>query len=242
MGVFVGTGPIAGVTYDTAVIPGDGVGPAVTSTVLPLFRDAADACGFALRTAEYDWGGDRYRETGAMVPDDALERLAAHDAIMLGAVGHPEVPDHVRLCGLLLPVRKGFDQGIRKRPAVLYEGVGSPLRGYAGGDIDLVVYRENTEGEHSDAVGQRQPDKRAPSMFEPVHGSAPDIAGRGVVNPLAMVRSGAMLFDHLGGTAAADTPEAAVADQLADPGAPRTPDIGGDAVTEAVVDDPCHKI
>ena len=345
-------------SYDIGVIRGDGIGPAVIDAVVPLLDGVAAEGGFDVVTTEYDWGSERYLETGAMMPDDGLDRLESHDAVLLGAVGHPEVPDHVTLHGLLLPIRKGFDQGICKRPAVLFEGIESPLRGYAGGDIDFVVYRENTEGEYADVGGREHrgfdnevavqtnvftresterivraafeaatereghltsitksnaqahsmvfwddvvaevsadypgveverllvdaaamdlvrrpdefdvlvasnlfgdiltdvgaivsgsmglapsaninPDGQYPSMFEPVHGSAPDIVGQGVANPLATVLSTAMLLDHVGEAAASDRLWEAVRAQLADPDAPRTPDVGGDATTDAVVDD-----
>ena len=345
-------------TYDIGVIEGDGIGPEVIDAVRPLIDDVAAAHDAAVTTHDYDWGSERYLETGAMMPDDGLDRLAGHDAILLGAVGHPEVPDHITLHGLLLPIRKGFDQSVCKRPAVLFEGIESPLRGYEGGDVDFVVYRENTEGEYADVggrehrgfdheiavqsavftreatetivreafeaaseraghltsitksnaqahsmvfwddvvdeVGAEYPDVEVerllvdaaamdlirrpeefdvlvasnlfgdvltdvgaivsgsmglapsanvdpsgeyPSMFEPVHGSAPDIAGQGVANPLATVLSTSMLFEHLEETAAAAALWDAVVEQLADADAPRTPDIGGSAGTEAVVED-----
>lgn len=345
-------------TYDIGVIEGDGIGPEVIDAVRPLIDDVAAAHDAAVTTRDYDWGSERYLETGAMMPDDGLDRLAGHDAILLGAVGHPEVPDHITLHGLLLPIRKGFDQSVCKRPAVLFEGIESPLRGYEGGDVDFVVYRENTEGEYADVggrehrgfdheiavqsavftreatetivreafeaaseraghltsitksnaqahsmvfwddvvdeVGAEYPDVEVerllvdaaamdlirrpeefdvlvasnlfgdvltdvgaivsgsmglapsanvdpsgeyPSMFEPVHGSAPDIAGQGVANPLATVLSTSMLFEHLEETAAAAALWDAVVEQLADADAPRTPDIGGSAGTEAVVED-----
>ncbi|WP_227356454.1 isocitrate/isopropylmalate dehydrogenase family protein [Haladaptatus salinisoli] len=344
--------------YEIATIPGDGIGPEVVDAALPLFEEAADAAGFGFETTRYDWGTERYLDDGAMMPDDGLDRLAESDAILLGAVGHPEVPDHVTLHGLLLPIRKGFDQGVCKRPSVLFDGIESPLRGYEGGDIDFVVYRENTEGEYADVGGREHrgfgndvaiqsgvftregterivraafeaaaeregrltsitksnaqahsmvfwddivaevgeeyagveverllvdaasmdfirrpeefdvvvasnlfgdiltdigaivtgsmglapsanvdPDGDYPSMFEPVHGSAPDIAGQGVANPLATVLSGSMFFEHLGERSAADDLWDAVEAQVADPDAPRTPDLGGDATTEDVVSD-----
>jgi len=342
-------------SYDIALIPGDGIGPEVVDATLPILDAAAAAHGFDVETTRYDWGTDRYLSTGAMMPDDGLDQLAAHDAILLGAVGHPEVPDHVTLNGLLLPIRKGFDQSICKRPAVLFEGVDSPLKGYAGGDIDILVFRENTEGEYADIGGRehvgyanevavqsavytrrsterivraafeaatersghltnvtksnaqahgmvfwddivaevsedypgveverllvdaasmdmvRRPDefdvvvcsnlfgdiltdvgaivtgsmglapsanidpgRDNPSMFEPVHGSAFDITGEGVANPLATVLSGSLMFEHLGEDAAATALWDAVAAQLADADAPRTADLGGNAGTEAV--------
>ncbi|NEU58658.1 isocitrate/isopropylmalate dehydrogenase family protein [Halorussus sp. MSC15.2] len=344
--------------YEIATIPGDGIGPEVVDAALPLFEDAADAAGFTFETDRFDWGSERYVEEGAMMPDDGLDRLESYDSILLGAVGHPEVPDHVTLHGLLLPIRKGFDQGICKRPSVLFDGIESPLRGYEGGDINFVVYRENTEGEYADVGGREHlgfdndvavqsgvftrdaterivraafdaateregkvtsitksnaqahsmvfwddiveeigeeypeveverllvdaasmdfirrpeefdvvvasnlfgdiltdigaivtgsmglapsaninPDGEYPSMFEPVHGSAPDIVGQGVANPLATVLSGSMLFEHLGEQAAADALWDAVTEQVADPDAPRTPDLGGEAATEDVVAD-----
>jgi tartrate dehydrogenase/decarboxylase/D-malate dehydrogenase len=345
-------------SYDIALIPGDGIGPEVVDATLPILDAAATAAGFDVETTRYDWGTDRYLNEGAMMPDDGLDRLASHDAILLGAVGHPDVPDHVTLNGLLLPIRKGFDQSICKRPAVLFEGVDSPLKGYSGGDIDVLVFRENTEGEYADVGGRehrgyenevavqsavytrrsterivraafeaatersghltnvtksnaqahgmvfwddivaevseeypgveverllvdaasmdmvRRPDefdvvvcsnlfgdiltdvgaivtgsmglapsanvdpgRDNPSMFEPVHGSAFDITGEGVANPLATVLSGSLMFDHLGEDAAATALWDAVADQLADADAPRTADLGGESGTEAVAAD-----
>ncbi|WP_251342319.1 isocitrate/isopropylmalate dehydrogenase family protein [Haloplanus halophilus] len=345
-------------TYDIALVPGDGIGPAVVDAALPVLSAAADAHGFDVETTRHDWGTERYLSAGAMMPDDGLDRLADSDAILLGSVGHPEVPDHVTLNGLLLPIRKGFDQTICKRPAVLFDGVRSPLRGYEGGDIDILVFRENTEGEYADVGGRehlgfenevavqsavytrrsterivraafeaaseraghltnvtksnaqahgmvfwddvvaevseeypdvtverllvdaasmdliRRPDefdvivcsnlfgdiltdvgaivtgsmglapsanvdpgRDHPSMFEPVHGSAFDIVGEGVANPLATVLSGSLMFEHLGEEAAASALWDAVAAQLADEGAPRTPDLGGESTTEAVAAD-----
>ncbi|MFB6256550.1 MAG: isocitrate/isopropylmalate dehydrogenase family protein [Haloplanus sp.] len=345
-------------SYDIALIPGDGIGPEVVDATLPILDAAATTHGFGIETTRYDWGTDRYLSAGAMLPDDGLDLLARHDAILLGAVGHPEVPDHVTLNGLLLPIRKGFDQSICKRPAVLFEGVDSPLKGYAGGDIDILVFRENTEGEYADVGGREHagyanevavqsavytrrsterivraafeaasersghltnvtksnaqahgmvlwddivaevsedyprveverllvdaasmdmvrrpeefdvvvcsnlfgdiltdvgaivtgsmglapsanidPGRDNPSMFEPVHGSAFDITGEGVANPLATVLSGSLMFAHLGEDAAAEALWDAVAAQLADADAPRTADIGGSAGTEAVATD-----
>ena len=345
-------------SYDIALIPGDGIGPEVVDATLPILDAAATAHGFDVETTRYDWGTDRYLTEGAMMPDDGLDRLASHDAILLGAVGHPDVPDHVTLNGLLLPIRKGFDQSICKRPAVLFEGVDSPLKGYEGGDIDILVFRENTEGEYADVGGRehagyanevavqsavytrrsterivraafeaatersghltnvtksnaqahgmvfwddivnevseeypgveverllvdaasmdmvRRPDefdvvvcsnlfgdiltdvgaivtgsmglapsanvdpgRDNPSMFEPVHGSAFDIMGEGVANPLATVLSGSLMFEHLGEADAATALWDAVAEQVADGDAPRTADLGGESGTEAVAAD-----
>jgi tartrate dehydrogenase/decarboxylase/D-malate dehydrogenase len=342
--------------HDIALIPGDGIGPEVIDATLPLLQDAADTSGTNIETTRFDWGSERYLNEGTMMPEDALSRIAGFDSILLGAVGHPDVPDHITLHGLLLPIRKGFDQNVCIRPSTLFEGIESPLRGYTSGDIDFVVYRENTEGEYADIGGHehpgfdhevatqtalftregtetivraafeaaseregrltsvtksnaqghsmvfwdevvaevaeeypevevesllvdaasmdliRRPEEfdvlvasnlfgdvltdigaiitgsmglapsanidpsgERPSMFEPVHGSAPDIAGENVANPLATVLSGAMLFDHLGETAAAAALRETVEAQVAD--GPRTPDLGGTAGTDAVVDD-----
>ena len=345
-------------SYEIAVIPGDGIGSEVVDAALPVVEAAAENAGFGIETTRFEWGTEYYLERGEMMPDDGVERLQKFDNIFLGAVGHPEVPDHVTLHGLLLPIRKGLDQYVCKRPNVLFEGIESSLRGYGPGDIDFVVYRENTEGEYAsvggrehrgfehetaiqsavftrhgterivraafeaavdreghltsitksnaqahsmvfwddivDEVGEEfpgveverllvdaaamdlirrphefdvvvasnlfgdiltdigaqitgsmglapsgnvHPGDAYPSMFEPVHGSAPDIVGDGIANPLATVLSWSMLFADLGETAAADAVWTAVVDQLADESAPRTPDIGGDEGTDAVAAD-----
>ncbi|MFB6109136.1 MAG: isocitrate/isopropylmalate dehydrogenase family protein [Haloplanus sp.] len=345
-------------SYDIAVIPGDGIGNEVVEAVEPLLVDVAATRGVEVETTWFDWGSQRYLEEGALMPADGLDTLESFDAILLGAVGHPDVPDHVTLRGLRLPITKGFNQHVCKRPAHLFEGVQSPLRGYDGGDIDFVVYRQNTEGEYADVGGRehegfrnevavqasvftreateavvrpafeaaserggkltnvtksnaqaygmvfwddvvaevseeypgvkverllvdaasmdfvRRPDEfdvvvasnlfgdiltdiggiisgslrlapstnidpsgEFPSMFEPVHGSAFDIMGQGVANPLATVLSGGLMFDHLGETAIATALSDGVAAQLADPDAPRTADIGGDASTVDVTAD-----
>lgn len=346
------------VAYDIATIPGDGIGRTVVDATLPVLRAASEEHGFSFEVTEYDWSTERYRDEGAMMPEDGLDRLAAHDEILLGAVGHPDVPDHVTLRGLLLPIRKQFNQYVCKRPTVLHRGVDSPLRGYAGGDIDFVVFRENTEGEYADVGGREHrgfdnevavqsalvtregteriarqafraadersgkltnvtksnaqaygmvlwddvvrevatefpevtverllvdaasmdlvrrpeefdvvvasnlfgdiltdlgavisgsmglapsanlnPEGRYPSLFEPVHGSAPDIVGEAVANPLATILSGAMLLEQLDEAAAARRVRGAVREQLADSSAPRTPDLGGESSTYEVADD-----
>lgn len=345
-------------SYETAIIPGDGIGVEVVDAAFPVVEAAAADAGFEIEPTRFDWGTEYYLDRGEMMPDDGLDRLQEFDTIFLGAVGHPEVPDHVTLHGLLLPIRKGFDQYVCKRPNVLFEGIESPLQGYGAGDVDFVVYRENTEGEYANVGGREHrgfehetavqsavftrrgterivraafeaaaereghltsitksnaqahsmvfwddivaevseefpsvdverllvdaaamdlirrpqefdvvvasnlfgdiltdigaqitgsmglapsgnihPGDGNPSMFEPVHGSAPDIVGDGVANPLATVLSWSMLFDDLGETDAADALWTAVTDQLADDSAPRTPDIGGTAGTEDVAAD-----
>ena len=345
-------------SYEIAVIPGDGIGPEVMNATLPFIEDVAEYTGVSIEWNRYDWGSERYVAHGSMMPENGLDYLRDHDAILLGAVGHPDVPDHITLRGLMLPIRKSFNQQICKRPSVLFDGVESPLRGYRAGDIDFVVFRENTEGEYADAGGRehigqphetavqtaiytkagteaivrsafeaaadrsghltnvtksnaqaygmvmwddiveevgreypnvqverllvdaasmdliRRPeefdvlvasnlfgdiltdigaiitgsmglapsaninrDDEYPSMFEPVHGSAPDIAGEGVANPLATVLSAAMMFEHLGEFDATSTIHSIVSNQLADANGPRTPDLGGNATTDEVVVD-----
>jgi tartrate dehydrogenase/decarboxylase/D-malate dehydrogenase len=344
-------------SYEIATIPGDGIGPEVVDATLPLFEEVAQNHGVEVEFTRYDWGSDRYLEEGAMMPDDALDQLEPSDAILLGAVGHPEVPDHVTLHGLLLPIRKQFDQQICERPSILFEGVESPLEGYSGGDIEFVVFRENTEGEYSDIGGRehvgfdhefavqtsvftrqgteailraafeaaeerkghltsitksnaqaysmvfwdelveevredypevevesllvdaasmdfiRRPEEfdvvvasnlfgdiltdigaivtgsmglapsgninrsgEFPSMFEPVHGSAPDITGEGIANPIATVLSAAMLFENVGEEGVSEDLWSAVRAVLADDSAPTPPDLGGSAGTEEIVD------
>jgi tartrate dehydrogenase/decarboxylase/D-malate dehydrogenase len=347
-------------SFTIAVIPGDGVGREVVPAALRVLDRVSNKFGIQFEYTHEDWGTDYYFQHGRMMPPDALDRLRPADAILLGAVGHPEVPDHITLNGLLLPIRRAFDQYANVRPAILYRGVESPLAKYKGGDIDMVVVRENTEGEYAQVGGfvyHTQPDevaiqtsvftrrgvervvrfafelarkrrkrvasitksnaqgygmvlwdrtfemvareypdvetesllvdaaamnfvrrphtfdvvvgsnlfgdilsdlsaiitgsiglaasanldpsRRHPSMFEPVHGSAPDIAGRGVVNPLAAILSAGMMLDHLGAEDAARAVERSVADVLAE-GKVRTPDLGGagstDEITAAVLD------
>ncbi len=342
--------------YSIALIPGDGIGNEVTSVAFEVALQAAKASGITLVSTVYDWGTDYYFKHGTMMPANAIDTLRGRDAILLGAVGHPKVPDHVTLNGLLLPIRRRFDQFANVRPAVLYRGVSSPLRGMNAGDIDMVVVRENTEGEYAqiggfvhethpqevaiqtavftrhgveriiryafelatkrkkkslvtsitksnaqafsmvlwdrvfqsvaaefpaiktesllvDAAAMNfvrrpqtfdvvvasnlfgdilsdisaivsgsiglaasaniDPTRRFPSMFEPVHGSAPDIAGKGIANPLAAIVSAAMMLDHLGLRSAAQKMDAAIERVLAEEKV-RTPDLGGTSSTSDV--------
>ncbi|MCC6861040.1 MAG: tartrate dehydrogenase [Bryobacterales bacterium] len=347
--------------FSIAVIAGDGVGREVIPEGKRVLERVAGKHGACFEFQDYDWGAEYYFRHGRMMPPGGLEMLRSADAIYLGAVGDPGIPDHITLNGLLLPVRRAFDQYANVRPAYLYPGVASPLAGRAGGSIDLVVVRENTEGEYAQVGGflydhqpeevaiqtsvftrrgvervvrfafelalrrggrkrvtsvtksnaqgysmvlwdrafqsvaaefpevetesllvdaaamnfirrpesfdvvvasnlfgdilsdisailvgsmglaasaNLDPTRRYPSMFEPVHGSAPDIAGKGIVNPLAAILSAAMMLDHLGLPGAAGEVNAAVAAVLAE-GRVRTRDLGGGSgtreVTEAVL-------
>lgn len=350
--------------FDIAVIAGDGVGVEVIPPAKRVLEIIGGRHDLRFNFQDFDWGSEHYFHHGRMMPADAIDRLRPFDAILLGAVGHPEIPDHVTLNGLLLPIRRAFDQYANVRPAVLYQGVQSPLALRKNEKIDLVVVRENTEGEYAQVGGfvyHDQPDevaiqtavftrrgierivrfafelarrrngkkrvtsitksnaqgfsmvlwdrtfaavaaefqdistesllvdaaamnfirrpesfdvvvgsnlfgdilsdisaiiigsmglaasanldplRRYPSMFEPVHGSAPDIAGKGVVNPLATIFSAAMMLDHLGASEAAQQVERAVASVLAG-GRVRTPDLGGHSTTEEVTDAVLEKL
>jgi tartrate dehydrogenase/decarboxylase/D-malate dehydrogenase len=336
-----------------AVVPGDGIGREVTAAALEVLEAAGRAHGYALELTEHAWGCDHFVETGRMMPADGIETLRGSDAILLGAVGRPDVPDHISLWGLLIPIRRTFRQYVNLRPVKLWPGVASPLRDVAPEDVDMVIVRENVEGEYSeiggrlhhgtddelaiqeavftrrgtdrviayacqlaatrsgricsatksngiihtmpfwderfahatanhpelqpeqvliDALagaivlqparfdvivasnlfgdilsdlaaavagsigiapsGNLNPERECPSMFEPVHGSAPDIAGQGIANPIGAVWSGAMMLEHFGETAAAEAVLDAIAGVLAD--GPRTPDLGGTATTAEV--------
>ncbi|MGO2131321.1 MAG: tartrate dehydrogenase [Halomonas sp.] len=341
-------------SYDIAVIPGDGVGVDVTHATRSILKTAADQFGFGLTFSEVDWGCEYYLEHGQMMPDDGLARLAQSDAIFLGAVGWPEkVSDSVSLHGLLLPIRKHFDQFVNMRPHRLLGGANGPLKKTG---FDILCIRENTEGEYSgaggrvhlgspqevavetsiftrhgverilrfgfeqarlrsgklasvtksnaqkysmvfwdevtdelaaeypdvtvtryhvDAMAARMithpesldvivasnlfgdilsdigaaiqgglgfaasaninPNRQLPSMFEPVHGSAPDIAGQGKANPIAAIWSGAMMLEHLGEKAAASAILKAL-DQVSSDTRHCTPDMGGNASTSELTD------
>jgi tartrate dehydrogenase/decarboxylase/D-malate dehydrogenase len=135
-------------THRVAVIAGDGAGPEVIAEA----RKAVDALGLELEWHDLPWGTDHFHEHGTMMPPDALEIARGHDAILLGAVGHPSVPDHVTLWGLLLPLRQGLDLYANLRPARLLDGVPSPLEGRP--HVDMLFVRENTEGEYSGVGGR----------------------------------------------------------------------------------------
>ena len=339
--------------YRIATIAGDGVGQEVVPAGIMVLEAAAGGA-FELRWEHLDWGTARYHQSGAMMPADGVDLLRGYDAIYLGAVGDPSLPDHVTLWGLLLPIRKAFDQYVNLRPVRLLPGVVGPLRDKGPAEIDMLHVRENTEGEYA-GVGGRvhrgtahevavesavfsrfavervmrhgfelarrrrghltsvtksnaqqfsmtlwddvfaqvrteypdvetasllvdaaaalmvraperfdvvvasnlfadiltdlgaalmgslglapsanlDPDRRYPSMFEPVHGSAPDIAGRGLANPLGAIWAGAMMLDHLGERDAGARVLAAVEATTA-AGTTLTPDLGGTATTAEV--------
>ena len=140
--------------FDIAVIEGDGIGPEVTRAAIRAVDAVADRSGATFTWTPYPWGTDYYLQHGSMADADFLDRLADHDAILLGAVGHPDVQDHITLNGLLLPIRRRFDQFVCLRPAYLYSGVESPLRNKAPGSIDILVFRENVEGEYANIGGR----------------------------------------------------------------------------------------
>jgi len=144
--------------YNLAVIPGDGIGPEVVAEGRKVLDTLARGGGdLSFGCSEFPWGSDYYRETGLLMPEDGLEQLRSSDAILFGAVGDPQIPDHITLHGLLLPMRRGFDQGVCIRPAYLHPGVTSPLAGKKAGEIDLVIFRENTEGEYAPVGGWLYP-------------------------------------------------------------------------------------
>ena len=342
---------------NVAVIRGDGIGIEVVEEGLKVLEAAGEKHGIKWTWTEFPWSSDYYREHGQMMPDDALDTLANFDAIFLGAVGAPDIQDNITLNGLLLPIRRRFDQYVCERPSVLYPGVTSPLSGKKAFDIDLVVIRENTEGEYANIGGfayHEQPDEvaiqtsiftrrgcdrvikyafeaarkrgkknkvtsitksnalgfmtiwdrafdamalnypdietnellidaacmdfvrkpedfdvvvadnlfgdiltdigaiisgsmglassanldpehRGPSMFEPTHGSAPDIAGQGLANPMAQILTAAMMLRHLGEEVAAVDVENSVQNVL-EIGETLTVDLGGSSDTTAVGD------
>jgi tartrate dehydrogenase/decarboxylase/D-malate dehydrogenase len=339
-----------------AVIGGDGIGPEVIEQAIRVADAALRLEAAACEWHRLPWSSMYYLRTGHIIPEDGWEQLRRFDAILLGAVGQPGVPDTVTVHGLLLPMRRKFDQYVNLRPAYLYDGVPSPLRDRAPGSIDMVVYRENTEGEYAPVGGRLypgtphetalhtavftrrgcerimraafegarkrrkqvtsitksnaqgftlalwdeafadvakdypdvqarsllvdaaamdfvrkpeafdvvvasnlfgdiltdlsamvtgsvglaasaniNPERAHPSMFEPVHGSAPDIAGKGIANPLAAILSVKLMLDHLGRPKAAAAVQSAVASVLR-AGRVRTPDLGGNATTTQMAD------
>ncbi len=349
--------------YKIAAIPADGIGPEVIAAGLQALETLARRDGgFSVEVTEFDWSSERYRQTGALMPEDGPEQLKAFDAIFFGAVGAPDVPDHITLWGLRLPICQGFDQYANVRPTKILPGIRSPLAGVGPGDLDWVIVRENSEGEYSghggrahkglpeevatetaiftrvgvtrimryafklaqsrprklltvvtksnaqrfgmvmwdeiaaevsgefpdvtwdkmlvDAMtvrmvknpqsldtivatnlhadilsdlagalagslgvaptGNIDPERRFPSMFEPIHGSAFDITGKGIANPVATFWTAAQMLEHLGEQKAADRLLKAI-DKVCEAGI-QTPDIGGTATTQQVTDAVCDAI
>jgi tartrate dehydrogenase/decarboxylase/D-malate dehydrogenase len=337
--------------FRIATIPGDGIGKDVIPEGIRVLEAAGAKHGLRFQWDGLPWGCEYYLEHGHMMPADGLEQIRHHDAVYLGAVGFPGVPDHVSLWGLLIPIRRGFRQYANLRPVKLMPGVPCPLAGRQVGDIDMVVVRENNEGEYSSIGGRLyegtdqelamqqsvftlqgvdrilkiafdiaqsrpkkhltsatksngiaitmpywdervkamsarypevkvdqfhidilcaqfvrnphwfdvvvgsnlfgdilsdlgpactgtiaiapsanlNPERDFPSMFEPVHGSAPDIYGQGIANPIGAIWAGAMMLDHLGCPEAGASVMAAIELVLAS--GLRTPDMGGKAST-----------
>lgn len=344
-------------TYKIAAIPADGIGPEVIGAGLQVL-DAVEKRdgGFAFEVTEFDWGSDYYKAQGEMMPADGLEQLKQFDAIYFGAVGSPDVPDHITLWGLRLPICQGFDQYANVRPTKIMPGIATPLSNVGPGDLDWVIVRENSEGEYSghggrshkglpeevatevsiftragvtrimryafklarsrprklltvvtksnalrhgmvmwdeiaaevaqefpdvawdkmlvDAMTVRMtlkpqsldtivatnlhadilsdlagalagslgvaptaninPERRYPSMFEPIHGSAFDIAGKGIANPVATFWTTTLMLEHLGERDAAERLMTAVEEVCAL--GIMTPDIGGTTSTQEVTD------
>jgi tartrate dehydrogenase/decarboxylase/D-malate dehydrogenase len=338
--------------YKVAVIPGDGIGKEVVPEGQKVLEAAARKHGFTLDWKHFDWSCDRFLKSGEFMPKDGIEQLRGFDAIYLGAVGWPGIPDHVSLWGLLIPIRRSFEQYVNLRPVRLLKGVPCPLAGKKPGDIEYWIVRENCEGEYSNIGGRiyegtdaemamqqslftkrgvdrvlryafelaksrprkrltsatksngiihtmpywdervkaiakeypevsvdvyhidilaahfvrfperfdvvvgsnlfgdilsdlgpattgtiaiapganLNPERKHPSMFEPVHGSAPDIYGKKIANPIGQIWSGAMMLDHFGEKAAAANIVAAI-ESVVGGGGPRTPDMGGQAST-----------
>ena len=344
-------------THKIAAIPADGIGPEVIEAGIAVLEALAERLGdvtFSFET--FDWGTEYYRRNGIMMPADGLEQLQPFDAIYFGAVGAPDVPDHITLWGLRLQICQGFDQYANVRPTRILPGITSPLRNVEVGDLDWVIVRENSEGEYAgnggrthrgmpeevgtevsiftrtgvtrimryafriaqsrprkfltvvtksnaqrfgmvmwdeiaaevaeefpdvtwdkmlvDAMTVRMvtkpgsldtvvasnlhadilsdlaaalagslgiaptanlnPERAFPSMFEPIHGSAFDITGKGIANPVATFWTGAQMLEHLGEGAAAERLMRAV-DQVCAAGV-MTPDVGGTATTQEVTD------
>ena len=343
--------------YQIAAIPADGIGPEVIDAGVRVLQAlAARDGGFAFGITTYDWGSDYYKAHGRMMPEDGLDRLKAHDAIFFGAVGAPDVPDHITLWGLRLPICQGFDQYANVRPTRILPGISAPLRDKGPGDLDWVIVRENSEGEYAghggrahrglpeevatetaiftrvgvtrimrfafrlaqarprklltvvtksnaqrhgmvmwdeiaaevaaefpdvswdkmlvDAMTVRMtlnpesldtivatnlhadilsdlagalagslgvaptanidPEQRYPSMFEPIHGSAFDITGKGIANPVATFWTACQMLDHLGEADASARLMKAVEEVCA--AGIMTPDVGGGATTAEVTD------
>jgi tartrate dehydrogenase/decarboxylase / D-malate dehydrogenase len=350
-------------TYKIASIPADGIGPEVIAAGLQALETLVERDGgFALDVTAFDWGSDRFKRTGALMPEDGTEQLKSFDAIFFGAVGAPDVPDHITLWGLRLPICQGFDQYANVRSTKILPGIKAPLSDVGPGDLDWVIVRENSEGEYAgmggrahrgfpeevgtevavftrvgvtrimrfafklaqsrprkfltvvtksnaqrhgmvmwdeiaaevaqdfpdviwdkmlvDAMTVRMvkdpqsldtivatnlhadilsdlagalagslgvaptanidPERRFPSMFEPIHGSAFDITGKGIANPVATFWTAAQMLEHLGENKAAERLLKAVEEVCA--AGIMTSDIGGTANTQDVTDAVCAAI
>src|SRR5467141_3864077 len=140
--------------HKIALIPGDGIGKETVPEGVRVLEAAARRFNFQLEFTDFDWSCDRLLKSGKMMPEDGMEQLKAFESIFLGAVGWPGVPDHVSLWGLLIPIRRGFDQYVNLRPCRLMPGAVTPLAGRTEADIDFYVVRENTEGEYSSSGGR----------------------------------------------------------------------------------------
>ena len=192
--------------HKIALIPGDGIGKEVLPEGVRVLEAAARRFNFQLEFTDFDWSCDRLLQTGKMMPEDGMEQLKAFESIFLGAVGWPGVPDHVSLWGLLIPIRRDFDEYVNLRPVRLFEGVPSPLANRKPGDIDFWVVRENTEGEYS-SVGGRMfegTEREWPAEAERYHRLYP-AAGSGylrrvdaepIERRLAAVRRGLPIIDR----------------------------------------------
>ena len=141
--------------YKIAAIPADGIGPEVIEAGLEVLEALERRQGdFELAVTHFDWGSDYYRKTGSMMPEDGLDQLSEHDAIFFGAVGAPDVPDHITLWGLRLPICQGLDQYANVRPTRILPGIDAPLKDVGPGDLDWVIIRENSEGEYAGHGGR----------------------------------------------------------------------------------------
>ena len=139
--------------YKIAVIPGDGIGVEVVSSALEVLTHVSKNKDFEFEFTNFDWSSEYYFKNGVMMPEDGINQLSNFDAIFLGAVGHPDIQDHITLNGLLLPIRRAFDQFACVRPSILYPGVDTPLKNIKPYDVDFIVVRENTEGEYANVGG-----------------------------------------------------------------------------------------
>jgi tartrate dehydrogenase/decarboxylase / D-malate dehydrogenase len=344
-------------TYKIAAIPGDGIGTEVIGAGIEVLAALEKRVGdLRFEVTRFDWGSEYYKREGVMMPSDGLEQLKPFDSIYFGAVGAPDVPDHITLWGLRLPICQGFDQYANVRPTKILPGIRTPLKDVGAGDLDWVIVRENSEGEYSgnggrthrgmpeevatevsiftrvgvarimryaftlaqsrprkfltvvtksnaqrfgmvmwdeiaaevardfpdvtwdkmlvDAMTVRMvldpksldtivatnlhadilsdlagalagslgvaptanidPERRFPSMFEPIHGSAFDITGKGIANPIATFWTAVQMLDHLGAAECSERLMLAI-EKVCEAGI-MTPDVGGTATTQEVTE------